>query len=100
LLAVSEPIRQDLHDLIQYFRRRILSSSVAGYVESISSVQAIVIGDINRTKELAQRLRNSQLNVKPILSPTVPAGTERLRICLHAFNSPAQVDLLLDTLIS
>ncbi len=32
---------------------------------------------------------------KAILSPTVPVGTERIRICLHTFNNTQQIDILL-----
>jgi 8-amino-7-oxononanoate synthase len=30
-------------------------------------------------------------DVKPILSPTVPQGQERLRMCLHSFNSEGEM---------
>ena len=30
-------------------------------------------------------------NVRPIVAPTVKEGTERLRICLHAFNSEEEI---------
>jgi len=32
------------------------------------------------------------------LSPTVPEGQERLRICLHSFNTQAEIDQLLQSL--
>lgn len=32
--------------------------------------------------------------VRPIVSPTVPAGTERVRVCLHAGNTIDEVDRL------
>jgi 8-amino-7-oxononanoate synthase len=30
--------------------------------------------------------------VRPIVSPTVPVGTERVRVCLHAGNSVKDVE--------
>jgi 8-amino-7-oxononanoate synthase len=44
---------------------------------------------------LADHLVEKGFFAKAILSPTVPAGTERLRICLHAFNTKEQINLLL-----
>ena len=43
-------------------------------------------------RDLAARVRAAGFDVRPILSPTVPAGEERLRIVLHSFNSTSQVD--------
>ena len=39
----------------------------------------------------ATALRQQGFDVKPIRSPTVPAGTERVRICLHSHNTEAEV---------
>jgi 8-amino-7-oxononanoate synthase len=35
--------------------------------------------------------------VKAILSPTVPEGQERLRICLHSYNSEEEIEALLES---
>ncbi|MBC6993919.1 aminotransferase class I/II-fold pyridoxal phosphate-dependent enzyme [Neolewinella lacunae] len=42
--------------------------------------------------------RRAGLLVKGIRSPTVAAGAERLRICLHAYNTAAEMDALLRVL--
>jgi 8-amino-7-oxononanoate synthase len=36
--------------------------------------------------------------VKAIKSPTVKEGTERVRICLHAYNTKEETDQLIGTL--
>jgi 8-amino-7-oxononanoate synthase len=38
------------------------------------------------------------LDVRPIVAPTVPAGKERIRICLHSYNTKDEVDRLVDAL--
>lgn len=43
---------------------------------------------------LATLLQSHGFNVKPIRSPTVPKGKERVRICLHAHNTLEQVEAL------
>jgi 8-amino-7-oxononanoate synthase len=45
-------------------------------------------------RELAARLQGAGLDVRPILSPTVSRGRERLRIVIHAFNTPEEVERL------
>ncbi len=86
---------QPLHNLIAYFRNRISESNMPGWVDSISPIQALVIGDNDKSRALASILQQQNIHVKAILHPTVPKGSERLRICLHTFNTRAEVDRLL-----
>ncbi|KAG8705350.1 hypothetical protein FRC11_009107 [Ceratobasidium sp. 423] len=50
-------------------------------------------------RQLAQHLRERGFLARPITHPTVPKGEERVRICLHAANTEAQVDGLVDALV-
>lgn len=43
-------------------------------------------------RSLAEHCQHSGFMVRPIVAPTVPLGSERVRICLHAGNSEAQID--------
>ena len=88
-----------LHELIAYFRNRITESGMEGWNNSKSTIQALVVGDNERCRSLAFKLQGQGLEVRPILHPTVPLGMERLRICLHTFNSKEQVDLLASTIL-
>ena len=87
-----------LHDLISYFRSRVAASGVEGWKDSVSSIQALVVGSNDDARRFAAKLQQAGLEVRPILHPTVPLGMERLRICLHTFNTREQVDLLFETL--
>ncbi|MEI6945910.1 8-amino-7-oxononanoate synthase [Paraflavisolibacter sp. H34] len=60
-----------------------------------SPIQAILVPGNEAAAAFAAHLRAEGFFVKAILSPTVAGGTERVRICLHAFNTAAQVDHLL-----
>ncbi|HOD11073.1 MAG TPA: 8-amino-7-oxononanoate synthase, partial [Flavobacterium sp.] len=44
------------------------------------------------------QLQEKGFDVKPILSPTVPEGQERLRFCLHSYNSSNQISEVLKQL--
>ena len=40
---------------------------------------------------MSRVLQKAGYNVKPIRSPTVPVGKERVRICIHANNTENQI---------
>lgn len=50
-------------------------------------------------REIAQNLQSKGFDVRAILSPTVPPGTERIRIILHVFNSKEEIQSLYENLI-
>ncbi|MCO6358251.1 aminotransferase class I/II-fold pyridoxal phosphate-dependent enzyme [Roseivirga pacifica] len=61
---------------------------------SPSAIKSFAIGGNEATKEAANTLQMKGFDVRPILSPTVKEGSERLRICLHAFNLEEEVEQL------
>ena len=65
------------------------------YIPSSSPIQVLNIGGTDRVKQLASTIQQDGFDVRPILSPTVKKGEERLRFCIHAFNTEAQIDALL-----
>ena len=97
-LADAGFTNQPLHDLISYFRQQVTQRGLTGWVDSTSSIQALIVGDSTKCQSMAHSLRNNGLMVKAILHPTVPQGSERLRVCLHTFNTKGQVARLLDFL--
>ena len=88
-----------LNELIDYFRKAISSISSISFIDSHSPIQGMVVGDNFKTKALATYLFDKGFFVRPILSPTVPVGKERIRICLHSFNTKEQIDNLLNEVI-
>lgn len=67
-------------------------------LNSNSAIQCIIIPGNDKVKKLASKIQEQGFDVRPILSPTVPKGQERLRICLHSFNTKEQVDKLIVTI--
>lgn len=63
-----------------------------------SSIQTVVIGGNEKTKSVANQLQSSGFDVRPILSPTVAKGKERIRICLHTYNTEEEILNLANTL--
>jgi len=85
---------QPLHELITYFRQQIQATGGNGWKDSYSPIQALIAGSNALAKKYATALQGVGLQVKPILHPTVPQGMERLRICLHTFNTRTEIDTL------
>lgn len=84
---------------IQSFKAMATSLGIApSFIESTSAIQCMIIPGVERVKTLSRKLTQQGYNVKPILSPTVPEGQERLRFCLHSFTTEAEITNLLTTL--
>ena len=61
-------------------------------------IQTIHLPGNDRVMALEEGLRERGYLVKGIRSPSVPEGEERLRICLHAYNSKTEVQGLVETI--
>ena len=68
------------------------------FVYSKSAIQCAIIPGNDKVKTIATQLQQHGFDVKPILSPTVPEGQERLRFCLHSYNSQAEISNVLELL--
>lgn len=93
LLPESENEVLKLRDNIQLFKKSAHHTG-DNLLASDSAIQCLVVGSNEKAKKMAGELQNAGLDVRPILSPTIPKGTERLRICLHSFNSANEINLL------
>ncbi len=68
------------------------------FINSSSAIQCCVIPGIDQVKKAAAFLQKKGFDVRPILSPTVPQGKERLRICIHSFNTDGDIKGLVEQL--
>lgn len=70
------------------------------FVRSKSAIQSAIIPGNKKVKTIASQLQEKGFDVKAILSPTVPEGQERLRFCLHSYNSKEEISEVLQLLAS
>jgi 8-amino-7-oxononanoate synthase len=68
------------------------------FVRSKSVIQCAIIPGNEKVKAIASHLQEKGFDVKAILSPTVPAGQERLRFCLHSYNTEHEISDVLKLL--
>ncbi len=94
LSKIMDNVRTNLFDLVAYFRTQAQQSGVKT-IDSYSPIQSVLISGNDEVKAIEKQLLLKGFAVKAILSPTVPKGKERIRICLHAHNMKNEVDELL-----
>ncbi|CAM1359384.1 8-amino-7-oxononanoate synthase [Tenacibaculum soleae] len=68
------------------------------FIISNSAIHCCIISGNKNVKLIAKQLLEKGFNVKPILSPTVRKGEERLRFCLHSYNSRQEITNILEHL--
>jgi 8-amino-7-oxononanoate synthase len=94
-------LQQDLKNRIQFynhFKQEITNTQL--FTISNSPIQVVRISGNEECKKVAHSLIYKGFEVRAILAPTVKAGEERLRICLHAFNTEEEITDLLTCLQS
>ncbi|MDE1207850.1 aminotransferase class I/II-fold pyridoxal phosphate-dependent enzyme [Tenacibaculum larymnensis] len=89
----KEQLQQNIQHFISESNRLQLS-----FIESSSAIHCCIISGNERVKNIALQLQKSGFEVKPILSPTIPLNQERLRFCLHAYNSKEEITDVLEKL--
>ena len=90
------PAVGNLQELIIYFNSLIQKHELDSlFIESNSAIHCAVVMGNEKVRTLSRKLEQENFEVKPILSPTVPEGQERLRICLHAYNTKDEITALL-----
>ena len=73
-------------------------ASVTGHLTPPSHIVPIIVGDASRAVLLSRRLAERGFKVLPIRTPTVPPGTERLRVSLSANLSTVDIDRFTTTI--
>lgn len=79
---------------ITYFKKELKSQRLQEhFIESDSAIQSCIITGAEKAKSVAAKFMDKGFGVKAILSPTVPEGQERLRFCIHSYNSKEELGL-------
>jgi 8-amino-7-oxononanoate synthase len=82
-------LQRDAQERIQLFNSE--TENVTNRIISNSAIQVILIPGNENARNTSQIFNDYDFDVRPILSPTVKEGHERLRICLHTFNSVSEI---------
>ena len=85
-------------NIIHFNQQKNLLGLKPIFVRSKSSIQSVIIPGNEKVKAIANQLQKKGFDVKAILSPTVPEGQERLRFCLHSYNTKDEITEVLQLL--
>ncbi len=96
LLITNDYPTQIAHKIILY--NELLRNINLPIIKSSSAIQTILVKGNANARKAAAGLQEKGFDVKAILSPTVTEGKERLRICLHTYNSDDEIRNLAEQL--
>jgi 8-amino-7-oxononanoate synthase len=99
------PLQQNLHSLTQMLfvslnelRQKSSAARKTLKVPSACPGSPIFAVQAHKPRELAACLQRHGMMVRAVVSPTVPLGTERVRVCLHAGNTMSEIQTLVGVL--
>ncbi|MEP7092804.1 MAG: pyridoxal phosphate-dependent aminotransferase family protein, partial [Flavobacterium sp.] len=98
LESKKETIEKLRQNIVFFNQQKNMLGLKPMFVRSKSAIQSAIIPGNENVKRLAQQLQDKGFDVKPILSPTVPEGQERLRFCIHSYNSEEGINQVLELL--
>lgn len=96
LLEKSNDVVKDLNDKILYFKSR--TNKADNWIRSNSAIQSLVVPGNENVRKIASAIQANDMDVRPIMSPTVAEGKERIRVCLHAYNTRQEIDMLMNVI--
>lgn len=97
-LKVSDIERQKMRRNVRAFKARLESADLP-FMQGDSHIVPLVVGEPNCCREISQILMDlHDIYVQPINYPTVPKGTERLRLTATAAHSLDDVNRMADVL--
>ncbi len=112
-IAENTHLRKDLEHNIAFYQKQItsvasdFSPQKKDYVMKsaekdnfLSPIQIIKIQGNENCKAAAEKLVNQGLEVRPIVAPTVAVGEERIRLCLHSYNTEQEISNLIGKISS
>lgn len=78
-----------LKENIELFKKTLKTDTL-----SRSAIQPVLIPGNENVKRVANILAENGFDVRPVMSPTIKEGSERLRICLHATDRRKDIEQL------
>ena len=85
VLAQAALLRQLLQPLLHQRQGELT------LIDGVGPIVPVILGDNHRACRVAQRVREAGYDVRAVRPPTVAAGTARLRVCVHADHSDADI---------
>ncbi|UWY29093.1 pyridoxal phosphate-dependent aminotransferase family protein [Flavobacterium sp. TR2] len=92
----KEAIEKLRENIIFFNQQKNLLGLKPMFVHSKSPIHSAIVPGNENVKELSEQLQSKGFDVQSILSPIVPEGQERLRFCIHSYNSQEEINQVLE----
>lgn len=86
----NKDLQQTLQHNITLFRSGVQST----LSDASSPIQVVLFSDNQQLKTFVSQLEQQGINAFAVMSPTVAQGQERIRLCIHSFNTPSDIEQL------
>jgi len=81
--------------------KRLICDAAPPLLPTDSHILPIMVGDLEQCRRASELLLEEHaIYIQPINYPTVPKGTERLRITPSPFHADLQIDCLVEALVN
>lgn len=87
-----------IRELLNLFKLKVGAGFKIEMIESFSPIQCVIVPGNDKVKALCAAIQKDGFDVRPIVAPTVPEGKERIRICIHAFNTEEEIIALTESI--
>jgi 5-aminolevulinate synthase len=95
----SDHLRDKLHQNVTSLKAQLKNNVISVMQESQSHIVPILICDPEMCNNISRDLlENNKMYVQSILYPTVPKGTERLRISVSPYHTESHITQLIESL--
>jgi 8-amino-7-oxononanoate synthase len=97
-LKESGDIINQLHQNISLFQSLLSEDLQSKLIPSSSPIQGILVPENETVKKIEADLQTKGFDIRAILHPTVEEGKERIRICIHSFNTKEEIKMCVTSL--
>jgi len=91
-------LQESLQQNIQFFLQNYQQNNLPNKIESQSAIQSVLINGNKQVMALAEQLQQNGMDCRGIRFPSIKKGSERIRICLHAYNTETEIKKLINTM--
>ncbi|MHC0446621.1 aminotransferase class I/II-fold pyridoxal phosphate-dependent enzyme [Flavobacterium sp. 3-218] len=92
----KEAIEKLRQNIVFFNQQKNLLGLKPMFVHSKSPIHSAIVPGNENVKKLTQQLHDKGFDIQAVLSPIVPEGQERLRFCIHSYNSQEEINEVLE----
>jgi 8-amino-7-oxononanoate synthase len=87
-----------IRSMIGLFNQLVEASSGLTVLGGESPILGVIVPGNANIRAVAEAVQKDGFDLRPIVFPTVPRGTERIRVCIHEFNTEDEIRGLVSSL--